>query len=325
MRRIEKLYNEAVELNKEYKNKIETVFDCTKWPTESLICCIQAELECSDNVAVASRAFWHSDAIEKELKETDKKELFNKAYMSCARLAYYRRKFNKLKVSEYLSEYHFNYNMICKDIQYYINEMKKYYENYLKYSDLDGDSEAEFAFADIETLYNEYKIRTKELSMVTKSKLFKDISNLQEKQFTGDKEIDKILDTLYNFDFSELNRSWQIGKGWSDHVILVIRDMVYDRLSNIEPELDIKYYDSITFDSTEEKSNFYTIINYIIDTYTRKQRDTEDSNNEFRLKYGSLVKLMLNKIDELKHSKNKISTSEYENRYFKLRKELSIM
>ena len=325
MRKIDILYNTAIELKRDYENKIKNEFDCTKWPTDNCIYAIQANLECSDNIAVASRAFWNSEAIEENLRKEDKIKLFNKACGIEESLAAYRRRFNKRKEIAEAFNYHFDYNKVCEDTEYLIKEMKKCYEDYINYRELDGEINAQYKFEDIKMIYDEYKKCTKDLSLIKKSKLFHDIMNLKEREFTEDKTIDKILDTLYNYDFAELNRSWQIGHGLSDHVIDTIRDIVYARLEKIEPEFEYKYYYPLDFKTKDERINFINLINYMLSIYKYKQRDTRESNDEFKFKFGSLVKLMLNKIKELDKSRNKISIEEYKHRYSVLRQEMKVM
>ena len=63
----------------------------------------------------------------------------------------------------------------------------------------------------------------------------------------------------------------------------------------------------------------------MLSIYKYKQRDTRESNDEFKFKFGSLVKLMLNKIKELDESRNKISIEEYKHRYSVLRQEMKVM
>lgn len=325
MRRVETLFNKAVELKDMYENKKKNEFDCIKWPTQNLIHCVQASLECSDNIAIASRAFWNADAIEEQLAKEAKEKLFNQALKIDNDIIRYRRKVNKGYTISDISDYHFDYERVCKELDYLIKSMVKNYDDYINYKKLSGDLEAYYDFEDIQTVYNEYKQCIKDRSNVRKSKLYNDIENLKEKEFTGNEHIDKILDTLYNYDFSELNYAWVTGRGVSDHIIDILRNMVYNELDKVEPELDIAYYYPVEFNSAEDKHNFYTIINYILDNHTSKQKNTKESNDEFRLKYGSLIKLLLNKIEALKESKSNLSINEYKNRYCMLRKEIKII
>lgn len=324
MRRVEMLYNKAVELNKEYEQKVKEL-DIEKWPTQDIIFCIQASLECSDDFSIASRAFWNSDAIERELRKEDKKKLFNKAKDIDEDIIRYKRKVNKGYTISDVSEYHFDYKRVCKELDHITNVMIKEYESYLNYENLSGDLEAYYAFKDIQTVYSEYKNCIKDRNDIRKSKLYKDVQNLKEKEYTGNSDIDKILDTLYNYDFTDLNSGWVTGRGISDHVIDIIRNAVYNELDKIEPDMHIAYYYPVEFDSEEEQHKFFTIINHVIDTFSSKQKDTRESNIEFRLKYGSLIKLILNKINNLKEAKNKISNDVYKNEYCKLRKYIKII
>ena len=316
MRRIEMLYNKAVELNKEYEQKVREM-DETKWDTNKLVNSIITYYECHDNPVIASKAFWAEEALRKNLSEKDRKELFNQAKEIEDRLVIQRYNYNK-ESSPMIWEYTFDYENICKDISKSIGSMIKYYEEFLAFNELDGDINAFYVFKNIKNKYDEYTEYTKKLSLIRKDKFYKCVFNASERSLTNDQEIDIMLKNLYDFDKVSDNMYMRAGCRTSDYIMYSILDVLKDRIKKLDPVQEHDY----TGDS--KRHNWWLVREYINYKFAKKL-SKEDTNWEVKNKLGSIIKYFLEEIKELEleHKKNN-SSIEYRHLYDKMLQDVSV-
>lgn len=316
MRRVEMLYNKAVELNKEYEQKVRNT-DETKWDTSKLVNSIVSYYECSDDIGTASRAFWAEEALRKNLSEKDKKELFNQAKSIEDRLVIQKYNYNKGS-KKMLWEYEFNYDALCNDINKSINSMIKYYEDFLTFKELDGEINGYYVFKGIENKYNEYIDYTKKLSKIRKDKFYKIVFSAKEKSLTKDTEIDNLLNDLYNFNKTHDNNYMRAGWKYSDDIVYNVLDVLKERVENLTP---VKSYD---YTGDSKRHTWWLIREYINHKFANNLFK-EDTNWEVKYKLGDIIKYFLEEIKELEVEYNKNnSTKEYRHLYDKVLEDMSI-
>ena len=316
MRRIEMLYNKAVELSKDYEAKVREM-DETKWDTNKLVNSIVSYYKCSDDIATASRAFWAEEALRKNLSEKDKRELFDQAKSIKDRLVIQRYNYNK-DSKKMIWEYDFNYDNTCKDIAKSIDSMIKYYEDFLTFKELDGEINAYYIFKGIENKYNEYKDYTEKLSKIRKDSFYKTVFNASERSFTNDLQINVILQNLYDFNKESDNNYMRAGYKYSDDIVYSILDVLKERVEKLTP---VKDYD---YTGDTKRYNWWLIREYINHKFANKLFK-EDTNWEVKYKLGDIIKYFLEEIRELEVEYNKNnSTKEYRHLYDKVREDMSI-
>jgi hypothetical protein len=318
MRKIEMLYNKAVELNKEYEQKVREA-NILNWDTKKLVDSIVIYYECHDNPVIASKAFWAEEALRKNLSEKDKEDLFNQAKSIFYRLVIQKYNYNK-ENNKMLWEYEFDYNKLCSDIDKSINSMIKYYNDFLAFKELDGEINAYFVFKNIIDKYNKYIEYNKEMSVIRKDKFYKTVfSMLQEKSFTGDKKIDVILDKLYNFNKDSDEKYMRIGWRKSDQLVYNILDLLKERVSKLNPVQEHDY----TGDS--KRHSWWLIREYINYKFSRKLLYKEETNWDVKNKLGDIIKYFLEEIRslEIEYKKNN-TTKEYRHLYDKVLEDISI-
>ena len=316
MRRVEMLYNKAVELNKEYEQKVREA-NILNWNTKKLVDSIVAYYECHDNPVVASRAFWAEEALRKNLSEKDKQDLFDQAKSIEDRLVIQRYNYNK-ESNPMLWEYTFDYDNLCKDISKSINSMVKYYEDFLAFKELDGETNAYYVFKNIQNKYNEYIRYNKELSLIRKSKFYKTAFNASEKILTGDQEIDIMLKNLYDFNKDLDNIYMRPGCRYSDDIMYNIMDILKNRVEQLDPVQEYDY----TGDS--KRHNWWLVREFINHKFAKKL-SKEDTNWDVKYKIGDIIKYFLEEIKylEVEHKRNNVS-KEYRHLYDKILQDMSI-
>ena len=316
MRKIEMLYNKANELHKEYEQKVREM-NIAKWDTNKLVNSIISYYECSDDVATASRAFWAENALRKNLSEKDKEELFNQAKSIEDRLVIQKYNYNK-DSKKMLWEYEFNYDALCNDLSKSIKGMIKYYEDFLNFKELDGETNAYYVFKGIENKYNEYIEYTKKLFVIRKSKYYKVVFSAKEKSLTEDVEINNLLNSLYNFNKISDNNYMRAGWKYSDDIVYNILDLLKSRVETLTP---VKSYD-YTGDS---KRHTWWLIREYINYKFANNLFKEDTNWEVKYKIGDIIKYFLDEIRdlEIEYKKNN-TTKEYRHLYDKVLEDMSI-
>lgn len=310
MRKIDILMKEIEEIKIDFENKIDKI-DINNWNTESLINSIVAYYECSDDIATASRAFWYSDNIRKNLSEKEKIELFNKAKSIDGSLVWHGWDFDKKYID--FDQFNNDYNIMIKEIESYKDSMIHNYNSYINFEELDGLDKAVRNYKIIQRIKNGYDMFLKYDKAARTTKLYRTLLNAKQKELTGDKFIDELLTEFYSSDWDNC-RSYLNRRPMS--ILVEIGNYLNDRINKIKPKFEYKYYD-IYPGKDEDIKIIGMTIQHLKDVFIWRIRKSDDP--EFCNKAGSVFKYLLSEVEKLENSKDKNSKT-YKCSWYELNK-----